>query len=206
MQASAKSLLTVRMVRGIIQETMPGPLPKPPGRPPGEPIIIKDPSRPPEAPEIDGSLDEEENEDPEIKGPPGIIPEMPPPPRPEEQAASTHGATRSSGGRAVPSRAGAHRPASGRACRRTGGRSGGADQGRGAWWGNFSNRSRGKRLVSRVSLGHSSQSSNPGSRHPAAKRLTALAKSEWVPNGRSEQPQRKPARREECWACSDPPR
>jgi hypothetical protein len=88
MQASAKSPLTVRMVRGIIQETMPGPLPKPPGRPPGEPIIIKNPSRPPEAPEIDGSRDEEENEDPEIKRPPGIIPEMPPPPRPEEEAAS----------------------------------------------------------------------------------------------------------------------
>ena len=65
-------------------ETMPDPLPKPPGRPPGEPIIIKHPPRPPEAPEIDGSLDEED--DPEIKRPPEIVPEKPPPPAPWERA------------------------------------------------------------------------------------------------------------------------
>ena len=64
--------------------TLPDPLPKPPGRAPGEPIIIKDPPRPPEAPEIDGSLDEED--EPEIKKPPDIVPEKPPPPAPWERA------------------------------------------------------------------------------------------------------------------------
>jgi hypothetical protein len=59
---------------------MPDPVPKPPGRPPGEPIIIRNPSLPQEAPEMDGCLDEEE-EDPEIKRPP-TIPEMPRPPGP----------------------------------------------------------------------------------------------------------------------------
>jgi hypothetical protein len=62
---TAQSRSSVQTVRGMIAETMPDPMPKPPGRPPGEPIIIKDPFRPPEAPEIDGSLDEEE---PEIDG------------------------------------------------------------------------------------------------------------------------------------------
>ena len=52
--------------------TLPDPLPKPPGRPPGEPIIIRNPPRVPEAPEIDGSLDEED--EPEIDKPPEIIP------------------------------------------------------------------------------------------------------------------------------------
>jgi hypothetical protein len=67
--------------RGPVEETpMPDPLPKPPGRPPGEPIIIRNPPRPPEVPEIDGSLDEED--DPEIKKPPEIVPEKPPPPAP----------------------------------------------------------------------------------------------------------------------------
>jgi hypothetical protein len=42
------------------------------GRPPGEPIIIKNPPRPPEVLEIDGSLDEED--DPEIKKPPESSP------------------------------------------------------------------------------------------------------------------------------------
>jgi hypothetical protein len=55
------------------------------GPPPAEPIIIKDPPRPPEVPEVDGSPDEEEEEDPEIKRPP-IIPGMPPSPGPWEQA------------------------------------------------------------------------------------------------------------------------
>ena len=75
----------VRTIHDAMKQTMPGPMPRPPGRPPGEPIVIKDPSRPPEAPEIDGSLDEEEEEIPEIKRPP-ITPEMPPPPGPGEQA------------------------------------------------------------------------------------------------------------------------
>jgi len=65
-------------------EALPDPLPKPPGRPPGEPIIIKDPPRPSEAPEIDGSLDEED--EPEIEKHPEIIPEKPPPPAPWERA------------------------------------------------------------------------------------------------------------------------
>jgi hypothetical protein len=64
---------------------MPDPIPRPPGRAPGEPIIIiRKPPRPPEVPEIDGSLDDED--DPDIGTPPGIVPEMPPPPRPEERA------------------------------------------------------------------------------------------------------------------------
>jgi hypothetical protein len=64
--------------------TLPDPLPKPPGRAPGEPIIIKNPPRVPETPEIDGSLDEED--EPEIDKPPEIIPEKPPPPAPWERA------------------------------------------------------------------------------------------------------------------------
>jgi hypothetical protein len=63
---------------------MPDPLPKAPGRPPGEPIIIKNPPRPSEEVEIDGSLNEED--DPEIKKPPGIIPEKHPPPAPSDRA------------------------------------------------------------------------------------------------------------------------
>jgi hypothetical protein len=62
------------------ETTMPDPLPKPPGRAPGEPIIIKNPPPPPEIPAIDGSLDEED--DPEIKKPPEIVPENPTPPAP----------------------------------------------------------------------------------------------------------------------------
>lgn len=86
MQAIAKSGESgVRTIYDTIKQTMPDPVPRPPGRPPGEPIIIKDPSRPPEAPAIDGSRDEEEEEGPEIKRPP-ITPEMPPPPGPAEQA------------------------------------------------------------------------------------------------------------------------
>jgi hypothetical protein len=71
---------------------MPDPLPKPPGRPPGEPIIIRNPPRPPEAPEIDGSLDEED--DLEIGELPEIVPEMPPPPPPEERPHWARGGTR----------------------------------------------------------------------------------------------------------------
>jgi hypothetical protein len=84
MQAIAQSVwLPGRRVPGTIEETMPDPVPKPPGRPPGEPIIIRNPPRAPEAPEIDGDEDEG---DPEIKKPPRIIPEMPPPPAPWERA------------------------------------------------------------------------------------------------------------------------
>jgi hypothetical protein len=67
---------------------MPDPVPKPPGRAPGEPIIIKKPFRPPEVPEIDGSLDDED--DPEIRTPPGIVPEMPPPDAPSDRALSSY--------------------------------------------------------------------------------------------------------------------
>ena len=67
-----------------MMRTLPDPIPRPPARPPGEPIIIKDPSRPPEIPEIDGSLDEED--EPEVERPPGIVPEKPPPPAPWERA------------------------------------------------------------------------------------------------------------------------
>jgi hypothetical protein len=84
MQAIAPSVsLPGRTVPGTIEESMPDPLPKPPGRPPGEPIIIRIPPRMPEAPEVDRDDDEE---DPEIKKPPRIIPEMPPPPAPWERA------------------------------------------------------------------------------------------------------------------------
>ena len=87
MQTIAKSMgVAVQTVHGTLKEAMPDPLPKPPGPPPAEPIIIiNDPSRPPEKPEIDRSPDQEE--EPEIKVPPEIIPEMPPLPGPEEQAA-----------------------------------------------------------------------------------------------------------------------
>jgi hypothetical protein len=63
----------------------PGPLPKPPGRPPAEPIIIRTPPRPREDLEIDGSDDDENGK--EIRRPPGWVPDLPPPPRPEERAA-----------------------------------------------------------------------------------------------------------------------
>jgi hypothetical protein len=83
MQAIAKSgESAVRY--DTIEQSMPDPVPRPPGRPPGEPIVIKTPFRLPEAPEIDGSLDEEE-EVPEIKRSP-ITPEMPPSPGPGERA------------------------------------------------------------------------------------------------------------------------
>ena len=86
MQTIAKSMgVAVQTVDSTLKETMPDPVPKPPGGPPDEPIIIKNPSRPPEKPEIDRSPDQEE--EPEIKVPPEIIPEMPPLPGPEEQAA-----------------------------------------------------------------------------------------------------------------------
>jgi len=82
---TAQSQSSLQSVCGTIGDAMPDPVPKPPGRAPAEPIIIKNPFRPPERPEIDRSPDQEE--EPEIKVPPEIIPEMPPPPGPGEQAA-----------------------------------------------------------------------------------------------------------------------
>jgi hypothetical protein len=75
--------------RRALIEALPDPLPKPPGGPPGEPIIIRNPHKAPEEPEIDGSLDEED--EPEIDQPPGIVPEKPPPPAPWERADRTPG-------------------------------------------------------------------------------------------------------------------
>ena len=80
---AARSRSSVETVHGTVEEIMPDPVPKPPGQPPAEPIIIKNPSRPTERPEIDRSPDQEE---PEIKVPPEIIPEMPPLPGPGERA------------------------------------------------------------------------------------------------------------------------
>jgi hypothetical protein len=82
---AARSRSSVQTVHGTIKQTMPDPVPKPPGRAPSEPIIIKKPFQPTEKPEIDRSPDQEE--EPEIKMPPEIIPEMPPLPGPGEQAA-----------------------------------------------------------------------------------------------------------------------
>ena len=61
----------------------PYPLPNPPGRPPVEPIIINLPP-PPVVPDIDDSVDEDDA--PEIRKPPGIVPEKRPPPAPWERA------------------------------------------------------------------------------------------------------------------------
>jgi hypothetical protein len=63
-----------------LNRMMPDPVRRPPDNPPPEPIIIKIPPRPPEAPEVDRSDDDDEAE---IRTP-LIVPEMPPPPRPEE--------------------------------------------------------------------------------------------------------------------------
>jgi hypothetical protein len=84
MRASAKPEGPPGRAEGAIERTMPDPVPKPPGRPPGEPIIIRNPPRPLEVPEIDRSPDEED--DPEIKKPSERTPEMPPPPAPWERA------------------------------------------------------------------------------------------------------------------------
>lgn len=74
-------------LRGAIEQKMSNSLPRPPKRPPGEPIIIKDPSRQPDAPEVDRPVNEDEDEeDVEIRRPPENIPDMPPPPGPEERA------------------------------------------------------------------------------------------------------------------------
>ncbi|HEX5078109.1 MAG TPA: hypothetical protein VFV80_03090 [Geminicoccaceae bacterium] len=67
------------------KQGLPDPVPKPPGRPPGEPIIIKVPSRAPQAPEVDAPRDERD-EEAEIRPPGTIVPEMPPPPEPRERA------------------------------------------------------------------------------------------------------------------------
>jgi hypothetical protein len=82
------AIMTVRRsaarTSGARIRTLPDPLPKPPSGPPGEPIIIRHPPKPPEEPEIDDSIDEED--EPEIKQPPEIVPEKPPPPAPWERA------------------------------------------------------------------------------------------------------------------------
>ena len=67
------------------KQGLPDPVRRPPGNPPQEPIIIKVPPRLPEVPEVDRSDDEEE-EEAEIRRLPEIVPELPPPPRPEERA------------------------------------------------------------------------------------------------------------------------
>jgi hypothetical protein len=64
------------------KQGLPDPVRRPPGNPPQEPIIIK---VPPRLPEVDRSDDEEE-EEAEIRRLPEIVPELPPPPRPEERA------------------------------------------------------------------------------------------------------------------------
>jgi hypothetical protein len=84
MQAMTTSQSSVAGPSSVRIQALPDPLPKPPGRAPGEPIIIRKPPRPPELPEIDGSLDEED--EPEIDKPPEIIREKPPPPAPWERA------------------------------------------------------------------------------------------------------------------------
>ena len=68
-------------------EAMPGPLPGPPGRPPAEPIVIRTPPRPRDDLEIERSDDEDEADGGEIRRPPGWVPDLPPPARPEERAA-----------------------------------------------------------------------------------------------------------------------
>ena len=78
MQSIAISQRTAFGTGSAPVETLPDPVPRPPARPPGEPIIIRDPPRPPETPEIEGPLDDED--EPEIKQPPEIVPEKPPPP------------------------------------------------------------------------------------------------------------------------------
>ena len=82
-----RSRSSVQTVHGTVEETMPDPVPKPPGQPPDEPIVIKIPSLPAERPEIDRSPDQEE--EPEIKVPPQIIPEIPPLPGPGNRHPST---------------------------------------------------------------------------------------------------------------------
>ena len=84
MQATARAQRSAARTRSRLMEALPDPIPRPPGRPPGQPIIIRKPPRPPEVPEVDGSLDDED--DPEIRPPPEIIPEKPPPPAPWERA------------------------------------------------------------------------------------------------------------------------
>jgi hypothetical protein len=92
MQAIAMARWSAVRAGSTSVEALPDPLPKPPGRAPGEPIIIKRPPRPAEAPEIDRPIDDED--DPEIKKPPEIIPEKPPPPAPWDRANRVAGGLR----------------------------------------------------------------------------------------------------------------
>jgi hypothetical protein len=79
---STAAALSVGEAHCALAKMMPSPARRPPGDLPREPIIIRIPPRVPEIPEIDG---DEEEPDGEIRRPPGIPPEMPPP-RPEERA------------------------------------------------------------------------------------------------------------------------
>ena len=83
-------------------EATPGPLPKPPGRPPAEPIVIRTPPRPRDDLEIErvGRRDEDGGE---IRRPPGWVPDLPPPPRPEERGGSAVAATNPHGPASAPS-------------------------------------------------------------------------------------------------------
>jgi hypothetical protein len=70
MQAMAISTTPAVWTVRTGKQGLPDPVRRPPGHPPQEPIIIKIPPRLPEAPEIDGS-DDEEAKEAEIHGPPG---------------------------------------------------------------------------------------------------------------------------------------
>ena len=80
--------LPASVVAGAIG-AVPGGLPKPPAHPPAEPIIIKVPPRPREAPEVDRP-DDGEGDDGLRRAP--WLPDMPPPRPPEERPRQTLGA------------------------------------------------------------------------------------------------------------------
>ena len=83
--------LPASVVEGAIG-AVPGGLPKPPAHPPAEPIIIKVPPRPHEAPEVDRPDDGEDDDG--IRRAPWM-PDMPPPLPPEERPCQALGADRS---------------------------------------------------------------------------------------------------------------
>jgi len=68
--ALAKKLkISVGIIHGMISA---GGVPKPPARPPEEPIIIKNPPKPLEEPELDDPLDEEDIPPPPPRMPPSV--------------------------------------------------------------------------------------------------------------------------------------
>jgi hypothetical protein len=77
---AAQSRSSLQTVYGTIAEAIPNPAPEPPAVRRESRSSSRTPPRPPKAPEIDGSLDEED--EPEIRTPPEIVPEKPPPPAP----------------------------------------------------------------------------------------------------------------------------